>query len=59
MQVEACRHVVLIGGDRTDEFFQEALHSFEVLTAAGFQVDLASETCNCASDDISMTPPLL
>jgi hypothetical protein len=40
-------------------FFVEALHPFEVLTAAGFEVDLASETGTCAFDDISLTPPFL
>ena len=31
-------------GHKTGLFFTEALHPFEVLTAAGFEVDLASET---------------
>jgi putative intracellular protease/amidase len=30
-----------------------------VLTAAGFEVDLASETGKCEFDDISLTPPFL
>ena len=38
---------------------REALHPYEVLTAAGFDVDLASETGTCAFDDISLTPPFL
>ena len=32
------------GGHKTGLFFTEALHPFEVLTEAGFGVDLASET---------------
>ncbi|AXC15796.1 hypothetical protein ACPOL_6578 [Acidisarcina polymorpha] len=31
-------------GHKTGLFFTEALHPFRVLTAAGFEVDLASET---------------
>ena len=44
-------------GHKTGVFFVEALHPYEVLTAAGFEVDLASETGTCAFDDISLTPP--
>src|SRR5215813_3966139 len=46
-------------GHKTGVFFVEALHPYEVLTAAGFEVDLASETETCAFDDISLTPPFL
>jgi D-lactate dehydratase len=46
-------------GHKTGVFFVEALHPFEVLTAAGFEVDLASETGTCEFDDISLTPPFL
>src|SRR6516225_5669557 len=46
-------------GHKTGVFFVEALHPYEVLTAAGFEVDLASETGRCAFDDISLTPPFL
>jgi putative intracellular protease/amidase len=47
------------GGHKTGVFFVEALHPFEVLTAAGFEVDLASETGTCGFDDVSLTPPFL
>src|SRR3984957_1391254 len=47
------------GGHKTGVFFVEALHPFEVLTAAGFEVDLASETGTCEFDDVSLTPPFL
>jgi hypothetical protein len=40
-------------------FFVEALHPYEVLAAAGFEVDLASETGTCGFDDVSLTPPFL
>jgi D-lactate dehydratase len=46
-------------GLKTGVFFVEALHPFEVLTAAGFEVDLASETGTFGFDDISLTPPFL
>ena len=47
------------GGHKTGVFFVEALHPYEVLTAAGFEVDLASESGTCGFDDISLTPPFL
>src|SRR5271156_4128047 len=46
-------------GHKTGVFFVEALHPYEVLTAAGFEVDLASETGTCGFDDVSLTPPFL
>jgi putative intracellular protease/amidase len=47
------------GGHKTGVFFVEALHPYEVLTAAGFAVDLASETGTFGFDDVSLTPPFL
>ena len=47
------------GGHKTGVFFVEALHPYEVLTAAGFEVELASETGTCGFDDVSLTPPFL
>lgn len=47
------------GSYKTGVFFVEALHPYEVLTAAGFDVDLASETGMFEFDDVSLTPPLL
>src|SRR5215471_3574047 len=44
---------------KTGLFFTEALHPFEVLTAAGFEVDLASETGAFGFDDVSLTDPFL
>ena len=46
-------------GHKTGVFFVKALHPYEVLTAAGFEVDFASETGTCAFDDISLTPLFL
>lgn len=47
------------GGHKTGLFFTEALHPYEVLTAAGFEVDLASETGAFGFDFVSLTPPFL
>src|SRR5580698_10523687 len=47
------------GGAKTGLFFTGALHPFEVLTQAGFEVDLASQTGTFGLDDISKTAPFL
>ena len=47
------------GGLKTGLFYTEALHPFEVLTAAGFEVDLASETGTCGIDEVSLMPQFL
>lgn len=46
-------------GSKTGVFFTEALHPFEVLTSAGFEVDFASETGSFGFDEFSLTPPFL
>ena len=46
-------------GKKTGLFFTEALHPFEVLTQAGFEVDLASETGTFGVDEVSVTDPFL
>ena len=46
-------------GRKTGLFFTEALHPFEVLTEAGFEVDLASETGTFGFDFNSLQPPFL
>jgi len=46
-------------GGKTGLFFTEASHPFEVLTQAGFEVDLATETGTFGFDDVSLTPPFL
>ncbi|MGC4051238.1 MAG: hypothetical protein QM757_17900 [Paludibaculum sp.] len=47
------------GGHKTGLFFTEALHPYEVLTDAGFEVDLATETGTCGLDYNSLQPPFL
>jgi putative intracellular protease/amidase len=47
------------GGRKTGLFLTEALHPYEVLAAAGFEVDLASETGTFGFDFNSLTPPFL
>ena len=44
-------------GQKTVLFFTEALHPFEVLTQAGFEVDIANETGTYGLDEISLTDP--
>jgi D-lactate dehydratase len=44
---------------KTGLFFTEALHPFRVLSAAGFEVDLASETGTFGFDEVSLTDPFL
>lgn len=46
-------------GSKTGVFFTEALHPYEVLTQAGFEVDFASETGTYAFDEFSLLPPFL
>ena len=46
-------------GQKTGLFFTEALHPFEVLTQAGFEVDIASETGTYGLNEISLTAPFL
>jgi putative intracellular protease/amidase len=46
-------------GHKTGLFYTEALHPFEVLTQAGFEVDLASETGKFGLDEVSLTDPFL
>lgn len=47
------------GGHKTGLFFTEALHPYEVLVAAGFEVELASETGTFGLDENSLLPPFL
>lgn len=47
------------GGKETGLFITEALHPFNVFRAAGFQVDLASETGKWSPDWLSTTPEYL
>jgi putative intracellular protease/amidase len=47
------------GKETTGLFIVEALHPYNVLTAAGFQVDLASETGSYTPDWLSQQPDFL
>ena len=51
--------VIYPDGTKTGLFFTEALHPFEVLTQAGFEVDLATETGTYGLDDLSLTRQFL
>lgn len=51
--------VIYPDGTRTGLFFTEALHPFEMLTQAGFEVDLATETGTYGLDDLSLTSQFL
>ncbi len=46
-------------GKRTGLFFTEALHPFEALTKAGFEVDLATETGAFGFDEHSLEKQFL
>ncbi|RDW63350.1 hypothetical protein BP6252_10895 [Coleophoma cylindrospora] len=47
------------GKETTGLFISEALHPYNVLTAAGFEVDLASETGTYTADWLSQQPDFL
>jgi putative intracellular protease/amidase len=47
------------GKETTGLFISEALHPYKVLTAAGFEVDLASETGSYTPDWLSLQPDFL
>ncbi|MCV7229810.1 molecular chaperone Hsp31 [Mycolicibacterium komossense] len=51
--------VIYPDGTKTGLFFTEALHPYEVFTAAGFDVDLATETGTYGLDDLSLTEQFL
>lgn len=51
--------IIYPDGTRTGLFFTEALHPYQVLTQAGFEVDFATETGTYGLDDLSLTPQFL
>ena len=57
--VSSFQGAIFPDGSKTGVFFTEALHPFEVFTAAGFDVDFASETGSFGFDEFSLTPPFL
>jgi putative intracellular protease/amidase len=59
ISISSFNGAIYSGGHKTGLFFTEALHPFEVLTEAGFEVDLASETGTFGFDFNSLQPPFL
>jgi D-lactate dehydratase len=59
ISISSYHGVIYPDGTKTGLFFTEALHPFEVLTRAGFAVDLASETGTFGLDDLSLTEQFL
>jgi D-lactate dehydratase len=59
ISISSYHGVIYPDGTKTGLFFTEALHPFEVLTQAGFEVDLASETGTFGLDDLSLTDRFL
>ena len=59
ISISSYHGVIYPDGTKTGLFFTEALHPFEVLTQAGFEVDLATETGTYGLDDLSLTSQFL
>jgi putative intracellular protease/amidase len=59
ISISSYHGVIYPDGTKTGLFFTEALHPFEVLTQAGFEVDLATETGTYGLDDLSLTERFL
>jgi D-lactate dehydratase len=59
ISISSYHGVIYPDGTKTGLFFTEALHPFEVFTAAGFEIDLATETGTYGLDDLSLTDRFL
>jgi putative intracellular protease/amidase len=59
ISISSYHGVIYPDGTKTGLFYTEALHPFEVLTQAGFDVDLATETGTYGLDDLSLTDQFL
>jgi len=59
ISISSYHGVIYPDGTKTGLFYTEALHPFEVLTQAGFDVDLATETGTYGLDDLSLTDRFL
>jgi putative intracellular protease/amidase len=59
ISISSYHGVLYPDGTKTGLFYTEALHPYEVLTQAGFDVDLASETGTYGLDDLSLTDRFL
>ena len=58
ISISSYHGVIYPDGTKTGLFYTEALHPFEVLTRAGFDVDLATETGSYGLDDLAHRPIL-
>ena len=59
LSISSYHDVIYPDGTKTGLFYNEALHPYEVLTQAGFDIDLATETGTCGLDDLSLTDRFL
>lgn len=59
ISVTSAQATLFQGKETTGLFITEALHPFNVLTAAGFEVDFASETGKYTPDWLSLQPDFL
>ncbi|KAL3469955.1 class I glutamine amidotransferase-like protein [Aspergillus californicus] len=59
ISITSAQAALFNGKETTGLFISEALHPFNVLTSAGFEVDLASETGSYTPDWLSQTPDFL
>ncbi len=59
ISISSYHGVIYPDGTKTGLFLTEALHPFEVLSQAGFEVDLATETGTYGLDDLSLTERFL
>src|SRR5271156_3491809 len=59
ISISSYHGVIYPDGTKTGLFYTEAFHPYEVLTAAGFEVDLATETGTFGIDDLSTTAQFL
>lgn len=59
ISITSAKATLFQGKETTGLFITEALHPFNVLTAAGFEVDFASETGSYTADWLSQQPDFL
>ncbi|KAF5013072.1 hypothetical protein FDECE_899 [Fusarium decemcellulare] len=59
ISITSAKATLFQGAETTGLFITEALHPYNVLTAAGFEVDLSSETGTYTADWLSQQPDFL
>ena len=59
ISITSAQATLFNGKETTGLFISEALHPYDVLTAAGFEVDLVSETGTYIADWLSQQPDFL